>query len=501
MQKPYFFDLIAFIAGCTVPLAFAPISWFWIGIIALAVLFSLIHNITAKRAWWRGYFFGLGMFGVGVSWVSLSFYQFSELPLIGTIAITSLFILYLALFPALVTWLLNRYFTHFSLSVLLLIMPSLWVASEWLRGWLFTGFPWLFIGYSQIDTPLAGFAPIVGIYSVNWLTAFTAGIIVYVYLYRQYWLSLGLLMVAIWSIGAYLKTIEWTQPIDKPIDVVLIQGNVPQALKWDEINYSIQLYFSLTQRDLGADLIIWPETAMPLFYDDAKPLLARLNEARQTYGTEFMMGIIVQENQWSYFNAILSLSHIETFYYKHHLVPFGEYIPLRDYVDTLLNFFDVPMSEFSSGAYQQSHLRAVNQLIGASICYESAFSEQILQSLPQATLLVNVSNDSWFGHSLAPHQHLEIARMRALETGRYLLRSTNTGISAIINPQGQITAQSPQFTQYNLRALVQPYQGATPYVQWGEKRTLGLIMVLWLIGIFIYYQACKNRNKSYTLHS
>lgn len=499
MQKPYFFDLAALIAGCTVPLAFAPISWFWVGIIALAVLFSLIHNITAKRAWWRGYFFGLGMFGVGVSWVSLSFYQFSELPLIGTIAITSLFVLYLALFPALVTWLLNRYFAHFSLSVLLLIMPSLWVGSEWLRGWLFTGFPWLFIGYSQIDTPLAGFAPIVGIYGVNWLTALTAGIIIYVYLYRQYWLSL--LIIAIWSSGAYLKTIEWTQPIDKPIDVVLIQGNVPQALKWDEINYSIQLYFSLTQRDLGADLIIWPETAMPLFYDDAKPLLARLNEARQIYATEFMMGIIVQENQWSYFNAILSLSHIETFYYKHHLVPFGEYIPLRDYVDTLLNFFDVPMSEFSSGAYQQSHLRAVNQLIGASICYESAFSEQILQSLPQATLLVNVSNDSWFGHSLAPHQHLEIARMRALETGRYLLRSTNTGISAIINPQGQITAQSPQFKQYNLRALVQPYQGATPYVQWGEKRTLGLIMVLWLIGIFIYYQTCKNRNKSYTLHS
>ncbi len=486
MQKPYFFDFIAFLSGCAVPLAFAPINWFWISILAFSILLITCDKISAKRAWWRAYIFGLGMFGVGVSWVSLSFYQFSDLPLFGTIIITSSFILYLALFPALAIWLLKRYFPIFSLPTILLIIPSLWVCTEWLRGWLFTGFPWLYIGYSQIDSPLAGFAPILGIYSLNWLTILTATILSYWYLQRKHWLLLSLILISIWGGGAYLKTITWTQPIDNKINVVLIQGNVPQALKWSEINYSLRLYFSLTQHDLNADLIIWPETAMPLFYDDAKPFLARLMQARETYGTEFMTGIIVQKSEFSYFNAIISLSDIETFYYKYHLVPFGEYIPLSQYLNTLLNFFDVPMSEFSRGAYKQPHLRAVNQIIGASICYESTFSEQILQSLPEASLLVNVSNDSWFGNSLAPHQHLEIARMRALETGRYLMRSTNTGISAIIDPQGHITAQAPQFEVYSLRALVQPYQGSTPYVQWGSKIILWLIFVLLLIGIIIY---------------
>jgi len=488
MQKSHIPNLIAFLSGCAVPLAFAPTSWFWVSIIGLSMLLIVCHNTTAKRAWWRAYAFGLGMFGVGVSWVSLSFYQFSELPLLGTIAITLLFILYLALFPAIAIGLLNRYFPKFSLPVVLFIVPSLWVSTEWIRGWLFTGFPWLYIGYSQIDSPLAGFAPIFGIYSLNWLTALSASIAAYLYLKRKYWVLLSLILMTVWGSGAYLKTIKWTQAIDKPMDVVLIQGNVPQALKWDEIDYSLSLYFSLTQRDLGADLIIWPETAMPLFYDDAKPYLERLKQAYKTYHTEFMTGIIVQESEFSYYNAIIGLSDTETFYYKYHLVPFGEYIPLSQYVDVLLNFFDVPMSEFSRGGYKQQNLRAVNQIIGASICYESVFSEQILQSLPEASLLVNVSNDSWFGNSLAPHQHLEIARMRALETGRYLLRSTNTGISAIINPQGQITAQAPQFEIYNLRAMVQPYQGSTPYVQWGAKWILGLVFSLLLIGIFLYYQ-------------
>ncbi|MCV6637871.1 apolipoprotein N-acyltransferase [Candidatus Albibeggiatoa sp. nov. NOAA] len=486
MQKSYLRDVAAFLSGCAVPLAFAPVSWFWVSIIALSLLFILCHNISAKRAWWRGYVFGIGMFGVGVSWISISFYQFSEVPLIVTFFITILFVLYLSLFPAFATWLLNRYFPIFSLPVVLLIMPSLWVLTEWVRGWLFTGFPWLLMGYSQIDTPLSGFAPVLGIYSLNWFVALTAGILAYLYVARKHWIVLSLVLIGVWGTGAYLKNIEWTQPIDEPIDTVLIQGNVPQALKWDEIDYSLRLYFKLTQRDLKADLIIWPETAMPLYYQDAKPFLARLQQARETYGTEFMTGIIVQQSENEYYNAILSLSHIETFYYKYHLVPFGEYIPLMKYFDKLLNFFDVPMSEFSRGAYKQQHLRAADQLIGASICYESAFSEQVLQSLPEATVLVNVSNDSWFGNSLAPHQHLEIARMRALETGRYLMRSTNTGISAIINPQGQITAQSPQFEVYNLRAPVQPYQGSTPYVQWGNKVILWAVFGLLFIGILLH---------------
>jgi apolipoprotein N-acyltransferase len=480
----YIYLLIALLAGGLVPLAFAPLGWFWLAGVAIAILLLICHKTTAKQAWWRGYWFGVGMFGVGVSWVSISFYQFSEVALVGIIAITALFILYLALFTAVVTWFFVRYLADFSFLSLSLAFPSLWVLSEWVRGWLFTGFPWLYLGYSQIDSPLAGFAPLVGVLGVSWLVALTA--VFLFYLWQRWTIIIGLTIIYV--TGFYLHNIDWTQPKGDSIKVSLIQGNVHQALKWDEIDHSIRLYFALSQSELDADLIIWPETAMPLFYHEAQSLLANLHQARIEYDVDFIMGIPVQESQNTYFNAIISLSDEESFYYKHHLVPFGEYIPLAKYVGGLLNFFDVPMSEFSAGAWQQPNLRAAGQDIAASVCYESSFSEQIRQALPQAGLLVNVSNDSWFGRSLAPHQHLEIARMRALEMGRYLLRATNTGISAVINPKGELVALAPQFQQYNLRAQVKSYIGATPYVKLGQNSVILFIFGLLLISLIrIHY--------------
>jgi len=275
------------------------------------------------------------------------------------------------------------------------------------------------------------------------------------------------------------------------LKIALIQGNVPQEFKWlsgYQIQ-SMQRYLHMSQKNRDANIIIWPETAVPLFYDDvpkyAPYFLERLKAEHIEYGTDFLIGIPVRKKDGTYFNSVASIGTQQGFYYKHHLVPFGEYIPFKSSLGNLLKLLDVPMSEFSAGAPEQANLKSAGERIGVSICYEDAFGELVRNSLPSATLLVNVSNDAWFGDSIAPHQHLEIARMRALESGRYLLRATNTGISAVIDVKGKITALAPQFKIIALRAQAQPYQGATPYVRFGNGLVVALLLICVLLGWFV----------------
>jgi apolipoprotein N-acyltransferase len=249
----------------------------------------------------------------------------------------------------------------------------------------------------------------------------------------------------------------------------------------------MQRYLRLSQTQRTAHLIIWPETAIPLFHHQAPEFLELLAEERQRYGIDFLVGIPVMETDGRYFNSVMNIDAHPNFYYKRHLVPFGEYIPFQSSLGNLLHWLNVPLSEFSAGTFQQPNLPGAQQVIGISICYEDVFGELIRTSLPQATLLVNVSNDAWFGDSIAPHQHLEIARMRALETGRYLLRATNTGISALIDAKGKVTARAPQFEIYALRGQAQPYHGTTPYVRFGNRLVITLLILCVIIGSFIHH--------------
>jgi len=475
---PFLSESAALLAGMSLPLAFAPFSLFPIAVLSPAILFLLWQNCSPSRAFWRGLLYGMGWFGVGISWVSVSFYRFGGMSLVGSIILTFGFVVWMSCYPAILGLFLNRFFPKNNLLKLLLVIPATWTLIEWLRGWLFTGFPWLSLGYSQIDSVLGNYAPLLGIYGVTWLVILTAGLLLYAWNHKYAPWSLWSLLLVIWFSGWLLGSVSWNQPTGHPLKIALIQGNVPQEFKWDS-HYqfqSMQRYLKLSQAQRSADIVVWPETAIPLFYHQATDFIKELVNEGNQHHTDFLIGVPVLEQDNRYFNSIMSLSAQPGFYYKRHLVPFGEYIPLKAIFGEFLKFLEVPLSEFSAGAPQQANLYAGGQWVGLSICYEDVFGELVRTSLPKATLLVNVSNDAWFGRSIAPHQHLEIARMRALENGRYLLRATNTGISAVIDPQGQIVTRSPQDEIYTLTATVQPYQGMTLYARFGNKPILFLLM-------------------------
>lgn len=464
--------------GATVPFAFAPFGLFPIAVAALALLFLLLRQRAPAPAFRIGYAFGLGMFGVGVNWVYISIHYFGGSPLPAAIGTMLLLVAFLSLFPGLLAYGAVRA-GGCGAGFLLLMLPAGWALSEWLRGWLFTGFPWLNIGYTQIDSPLAGFAPLLGIYGMGWLVAFSAGALAWTLVGRgpARWRG-PLLLVLLWSAGAGLTRIDWTQAYAAPLRVSLVQGNIPQDEKWDPKQQiaTIEKYLGLTRPEWYAhgqrksDIVVWPETAIPAFYHQVEEdILAPLTDEARRAGSDLLTGIPVLDMQaWEYYNAVISLGQEEGAYYKHHLVPFGEYLPLRGLLGTLLEVMPLPVADFSAGALDQPLLRAAGYPVGVSICYEIIFGNQIITQLPEAAFLVNVSNDAWFGDSLAPHQHLEMARMRALETGRFLLRATNTGISAIIGPDGKLRERGAQFETVVVRGEIEARSGATPYVRWGD---------------------------------
>ena len=478
----------AFALGATVPLAFAPFGLYPIAVVALALLFLLLRGRTPAPALRIGYVFGLGMFGVGVNWVYISIHYFGGSPLPAAIGTMLLLVAFLSLFPALLAYAAARIGAG-GAAALLLVLPAGWALTEWLRGWLFTGFPWLNLGYTQIDGPLAGFAPLLGIYGLGWLVAFSAGAAAWAVAERGRARWLGpLLLVLLWSGGAGLARIDWTQPAGAPLRVSLVQGNIPQDEKWDPKQQiaTIEKYLDLTRPEWYAhgqrksDLVVWPETAIPAFLHQVEEdFLAPLTHEARRAGSDLLTGIPVLDLQdWEYFNAVISVGQEEGAYYKHHLVPFGEYLPLRGLFGNLLEVMPLPVADFSAGSLDQPLLRAAGHPVGVSICYEIIFGSQIITQLPEAAYLVNVSNDAWFGDSLAPHQHLEMARMRALETGRFLLRATNTGISAIVGPDGTLRERGPQFETTVVRGEIEPRSGATPYVRWGDAPVIVIAVIV-----------------------
>ncbi len=475
-------DLLALLAGAALPFAFAPLAWFPLALVSAALLFLAWLNITPRRALWRGYLFGLGLFGVGVSWVYVAIHDFGYAGVLLAGFLTALFVAVLALFPALLGYFVTRFFPGADNKKILLVFPAAWTLFEWLRGWMFTGFPWLNIGYSQIDAPLAGLAPVLGVYGVSWMTAFSAALLV-VLLRADKTIKLRALaaFVLLWSGSALLGRMEWTQPIGVPLQVSLVQGNIPQDIKWhpEQRQFTLDLYADLTRQRWGDDLIVWPEAALTVFYHEvADNYLARLGAEARAQGTDLLIGLSVADLETRrYYNSMMSVGVSEGFYFKRHLVPFGDYVPFEEWLRGLIRFFDLPMSGYSPGPKQQALLAAAGYKVGVSICYEDIFGEEIIESLPEAALLVNGTNNAWYGDSFAPHQALQMSRMRALETGRAMLRATTNGISAIINEQGEIIARSPQFKTYVVTGNAQPRQGATPYVRWGNYPVLAALLL------------------------
>ena len=476
---------VALLAGALLPLAFAPLGWYWLAVLSPAALFLLAAHLPKRQALWTSYFFGLGYFGVGVSWVFISISRYGSGPALAMF-LTAAFVALLALFPWSAIFLVRTLCSRTGGFALWLGLPAAWVLSEWVRLWFLTGFPWLFLGYSQIGTPLAALAPVFGVLGVSFVVAVMAGALAWTMLRFSLWrlaITSGALVALL--LGTSLLDREWTEPVAKPLSVALVQGNMKQDRKWkpEALAFTLRRYRALTQPYAGTDLIVWPETAVPAWFGQASEYLDRFQTRLGARGSTLILGIPVRTDQGQAYNAAISLARPRRFYYKRHLVPFGEYVPLRGLVGPWLNILGAPVEDFSAGQRPRL-LYASGVPIGALICFDVAFGAEVADLLPAAQLLVNLSNDAWFGDSLGPHQHLQIAQMRAIETGRPLLRSTNTGLTAMIDHNGQALARAPQFESTVLPAEVTPRTGTTPYVRWRDKPVLAFIgialsMLVW----------------------
>ena len=487
LQNKVFVKRLSAIAlGTLVPFAFAPYNLYFISIFTLSILFYFWSNSdSARESFILGYLFGFAMFGVGVNWLHISINLFGGVNIFGALLFTYIFIAYIALYPALCGYLAVRFFKHSRIIAL----PALWLLTEWCRGWMLTGFPWLNIGSSQTDSVLAGFAPVLGDYGVTFFVCLSAMAITILISGDTKRRVIGIfLLILIIISSSILNNINWTNDLDKDIAIVLVQGAIPQEQKWkpEQRQKTYEIYSDLSKPFWSSDLIIWPETAIPSLYHLADDFINPISNKRMSSNALFMSGLAYKApTSNNYFNSVLLIDDEHRFYHKDHLVPFGEYLPFKSLLGRILRFLKIPMSDFTSGDPEQKLFETDRGIFGMSICYEDAYGSEVRKALPDANILINVSNDAWFGDSLAPHQHLQMARMRALENGRYLLRSTNTGVSAVIDNKGKIISRSPQFKPHALSATVKLYAGETPYSKFGNSLILSFcILSLFLCFIF-----------------
>ena len=478
--------LFAFLLGALSVLGFAPFGWFFLPILCLAALFGLLRHASPSRAFRVGWAYGLGLFLAGVSWVYVSLATYAGMPPALAALATLLFCAAFALYPALALWLGARLappgWTRVALA-----LPASWALLEWLRGWLFTGFPWLALGYSQVPhSPLLGYAPLFGVYGVGLLAVLSAGALAALQARAL------VLLVAVWLGGWILDGIHWTQAVGLPVKVALLQGNVAQEMKFrsDELERTLVDYRAAVLAS-DARLIVLPETALPLLRSRLPPdYLTLLGEHARRNGGDVVLGVPEGEGGERYYNSVITLgTSPEGRYRKAHLVPFGEFLPPG--FTWALRVLSIPLSDFSRGDAEQPPLAAAGQKLAVNVCYEDVFGEERIAAARASTLLVNVSNDAWFGTSFAPKQHLQIGAMRSLEAGRWQLRANNTGYTAVIDAHGRTRNQLTPFTQGKLEARVQGMSGETPYLRWGNWPTLAAILLL----LILVWRQAQHRNR------
>jgi len=453
--------VIAFLGGAASVLAFAPFGLQPVALLTFAWLVHLWMRAPPRRCAWSGFWFGLGLAGAGVSWVYVSLHQFGGMPAPLAAFATVAFCAFLALFPAAAGWLQARVPAPEAARACLLI-PAAWVLFEWLLVWIFTGFPWLALGYAAAGWPLQGYAPLGGVYLLSFITVAVAGMLWLIVQRRPAFL---VPVVVVLGAGEALRHVSWTEPAGAPVSAALVQGNIEQEMKFrpERAPRILETYARLAE-GTQARLVVFPETALPAFFHRIDPAyLARLEAAAKRNQGDLLLGVPFRRGE-RYYNSVVTLgTSPPQAYHKVHLVPFGEFVPPG--FRWTLSVLSIPLSDFSRGAPDQPPLAVAGQRVAVNVCYEDVFGAEIARSLPEATLLVNMSNVAWFGDSLAPAQHLQIARMRAIETGRMHLTATNTGITAAIDRDGRVLRRLAPFTEGRLEVAAQGYAGATPYVR------------------------------------
>jgi apolipoprotein N-acyltransferase len=498
-------NVLALLAGALTPLALAPFNFWPLEVVSIALFYLSLRDLRAGWALFRGWCYGLGAFLAGTSWVYVSIHDYGAASIPLAAGLTFGFCAGIALFFALPAWLwalcLRR--NHAPIGDAL-AFAALWFGLELFRSWFLTGFPWLFAGYSQMDGPLASLAPVGGVWLLSFSLALVAALLVNIPVLIRKPISLVagiVLLTAPWFGAVAFKGQVWTQPAGKPLTVAAIQGNIAQELKWDpaHVQNTLALYRQMTLREGKTDLIVWPENAIPVLKEYAQSYLQDATTIASQRGAALITGIPVRERddkgQDRYYNAVTVNGDGAGTYYKQKLVPFGEYVPLQEQLRGLITFFDLPMSDFLPGPKDQPLLTAKGYKIAPFICYEVVYPEFVAEMAARSEILLTVSNDTWFGKSFGPQQHLQMVRMRALESGRWMIRGTNNGVTALVDPFGRITAQIPSFELATLHGSVVPMQGTTPYLNW---RLWPLAIVSTLLGAWALIRRLMERSRQRT---
>lgn len=485
--------LATFFAGMLITLSLAPYGLWPAAIVAMVFYTLSMFKLSPKQAFWRGWWFGFGVYLSGASWVYVSIHLHGNASVELASLMTGVFCAGLAFFYAIPSYLYVKYFRDKKAAFI--SFAAVYVLNEWLRTWVLTGFPWLFLGYNQIDAPLAGWAPIIGTIGISFIIALTGSTLAFYLLDRdRKKLALLVGIIACWIAGPFLNKIEWTSPAkDTPIRVGTIQANIPQEKKWliSERQPTLKLYREMTMPLLKNDIVVWPETAVPMIYQKAYSYLNEMRAVAIKNNTTIITGIPYVERPSTkqdgdkpqrriIYNSIVALGEDDGVYHKRRLVPFGEYVPLESLIRGIIDFFDMPMSNFTSGPATPQLLSAGGAKLAPFLCYEIVYPELVRKDSAKADVLITLSNDTWFGDSNGPLQHMEMARMRALENGRYLIRGTNNGITALIDHKGKVTHEIEQFTRDTMQGEVLPMKGTTPFTQFGHWPVF-ILSALWLV--------------------
>lgn len=480
-----------FVMGGLLATAFAPYGWYLFAPLLLLPFLYVCLTVAPRDAGGLTFWFGFGLFLSGTYWIYISVAVFGNVSAWIAVSLTLGVVLIMSAYLSLTGWLISR-LSYGEPWLLLFVAPASWVMVEWLRGWVLSGFPWLSLGYSQIDSPLAGWGPVAGVYGISFALLFSVSAILVMALTRRKQRWVALVLVALpWIAGGLLKNVAWTDSAGAPIRSTLVQAGISQDRKWlpEQLQPTLEFYRAATQRVADSEIVVWPEAAIPSVTDRVEPFIAQLHSDAQLWRQTILFGVlerIQQRGETHTYNSILLVGTDQRqVYRKRHLVPFGEYFPVPDKVREWLRMMNLPYSDLSAGDAEQPLLVTANGVrLALVVCYEDAFGAEQLYAFPDAAIIINQSNDAWFGDSIAPHQHLQIARMRSLEVGRYTIRATNTGISAFIGPDGKILKSGPQFEPLLLTMDVQPRRGATPYVRGGNMPVIGLcLFILSLLSI------------------
>lgn len=475
----WYFDVAALIAGALFPFSLSPFGLWPLALVAPVALFWSARSGSTRRTVLRFYLFNLGMFAVGVSWIFVSIHNYggASVPLAG-ILVGSLVAAY-SLVCVPLAYVYARFFRQSDISQVLGFV-ALWVLQEWFRSWFLTGFPWLFLGYGVMETPIANFAPYFGVFGVSFVSVLAMlSLLLAVERQKIVWVVPPMLVL---TVGFVLERIPLTSP-DGSIDVSLVQGNVDQHVKWRPENRLpiLNHYRQATEDEWGRDLIVWPEASITIFREYATEYLDQLDKEGKTRHTSLVLGIPDRNEEGRFLNTLLAIGEGDGRYVKRRLVPFGEYVPLEQYLRGVISVFDLPMSRNRPGPANQPPILVGDHTVSVSICYEVVYPDLVRRAAESPALLLTVSNDTWFGASIGPWQHLQMAQMRALENGRSMVRATNNGVTAVIDHRGKLVASLPQFEKGILRQSVELRRGDTPFHRYGSWPVLGLCLSMLLL--------------------